>query len=457
VAAHRATYAGSQMDVPEIRYAVSGDVHIAYQTWGSGPALVTVPPFVQNVESLWQDPTGYIPRFLERCGSFATVTHFDKRGTGLSDRVPGFVGIEARMDDFRAVMDDAGIERAAVGGISEGGPMAMLFAATYPERVDALLLYGTAVRFVQGDGYPFGRTDDEFQVIIEVLAATWATDDSPLLDAFMPSMANDQQLRKWEKSYCRACASPGSVRDILEFVRTIDVRDILPSIRVPTLIGHRTGDLIASIDHARYLAEHIDGARFVEFPGEDHLPWGGDQDAFLDVVEEFLTGRTTRRVEPNRVLATVLFTDIVGSTELASQLGDREWHQVLDRHDRLVRHEVDREGGRLIKSTGDGILATFDSPSGAVRAAISLGPALKPLGIDMRAGLHTGEVELRGDDVAGVAVHVASRVESMAAPGEILTTTTVRDLVLGSPFCFSERGSHALKGVPGTFQLLTVS
>jgi class 3 adenylate cyclase len=445
------------VDVPEIHYAVSGDVHVAYQSWGGGPALIGVPPFVQNIELLWQDPTGSYPRFLERLGSFARVTHFDKRGTGLSDRVPGFIAIEDRIDDLRAVMDHAGIERATVGGISEGGPLAMLYAATYPERVDRLLLSATAARFVQGDGYPHGATAEEFDSFVDILVAGWATDDSIMVPSFMPSLSGDVQYCQWVKSYERGCASPGAVRDILAFIRSIDVRDILPSIHVPTLIVHRTGDPIALIDHGRYLAEHIPDARLVELPGYDHVPWVGDRDAVIDAIEEFVTGATPTRAPVDRVLATVLFTDIVASTELATQLGDHDWRQLLDRHDRLAKHEIERYGGTFVKSTGDGVLATFDSPSRAVRAATSFGPALRALDVDIRCGLHTGEIERRGDDIAGLAIHVAARVQSLAAPGQVLTTTTVRDLVLGSPFDFAESGQHELKGVPGTWQLLTVS
>jgi class 3 adenylate cyclase len=448
------------VEVPPIRYAVSGDVHVAYQTWGDGPAFVGVPPFVQNIELLWSDPTDLYPAFLRNLGSCLTMTHFDKRGTGLSDRVPGFAGLEQRMEDFHAVMDHAGIDRAFIGGISEGGPLAMLFAATYPERVEGLMLCGSAARFVQGDGYPHGATPELFGTVIDALVGNWATADSILAPVWMPSIAGDPEFRRWLPTYERACASPGAVREILQFVRDIDVRDVLPSIRVPTIVIHRTGDLVAPIDHGRYLAEHIPNCELVELPGSDHTPWTGENaDEIVDTIIRFALGRPAVRATPvDRMLATVLFTDIVGSTTLATALGDRDWHQLLDRHDRIARGAVEREGGRVVKTTGDGVLATFDSPSGAVRATLALAPAMRDIGIEIRAGLHTGEVERRGDDIAGVAVHVAARVEALAGAGQVLTTSTVRDLVLGSPFTFDEHGMHALKGVPGgEWRILSVS
>ena len=437
------------MTVPDIHYARSGDVHIAFQTFGSGPSLVGVPPFMQNLEALWDDPSGLYPRFLNRLAGFRTVTHFDKRGSGLSDRVPGLVGIEDRMDDFRAVMDAAGIERASIAGVSEGGPLAMLFAATYPERVETLALLGTAARFVAGDGYEHGPSPDAFAQFVDQLASHWATPESLLVPVFMPSLFEDTAFRRWSARYERLAASPGAVRDIMRFIAAIDVRDVLEAIRVPTLIIHREGDLVTPVAHGRYLAQHIAGARYVELPGFDHVPWVGDADAVLDELEEFLTGERPRGPETDRVLATVLFTDIAGSTERAAELGDRRWRELLDRHDTTARREVGANDGCVVKSTGDGILASFDSPSRAVRAAQALIAAARPLGVEIRAGVHTGEIERRGDDVAGLAVHVAARVMALAAPSELLASSTVRDLVLGGDFRFDDRGERALKGVDG--------
>jgi class 3 adenylate cyclase len=443
-------------DIPEIRYARSGEVHIAYQTWGDGPPLVGVPPFVQNIEMLWSDPSGNYPGFLRRMGAFATVTHFDKRGTGLSDR--GGFGIEERMDDMRAVMDAVGYDRAYVGGISEGGPIAMLFAATYPERVDGLILMGTGAKFGASVDYPIGIDADQLRPVQDALVENWGTPDSLLTSLWMPSMAFDEQFCAWLPSYERACISPGGLRQLLSYLNQIDVRAALDSIQAPTLILHRTGDLVVPVDMGRDLATRIEGARFVEIPGDDHVPWVGDSDAFLDEVEEFMTGQRGRHLpEPDRVLATVLFTDIVDSTKRAAAAGDREWRVLLDRHDTLVRRELERAGGREVKTTGDGFLATFDSPSRAVRAATAIRDGARSLGIEIRAGLHTGEVELRGDDVAGLAVHVGSRVSAVAGPSEVLVSGTVRDLVLGGSFDFDDRGRHALKGLDGEWPLLAVA
>jgi class 3 adenylate cyclase len=438
-------------DLPPIAYARSGDVHIAYQTWGSGPHLIGVPPFVQNVAAMWDDPTGMYPAFLHRLGSFATVTHFDKRGTGLSDRVAGG-GIEERIDDIRAVMDDVGIERADIGGVSEGGPMAMLFAATYPERVNRLLLSGTAARFTRVSGYACGVTPAVFDGMIAAVVSGWATPHSLLTPMWMPSLIMDAGFRRWVTTYERACASPGSVRDLLRFIRDIDVRSVLAAIQAPTLITHRTRDLVVSVEHGRYLAQHIPKARLIELPGDDHVPWVHGE-PLVDAMEAFLTGSASAHVDVDRVLATVLFTDIVDSTRRATELGDAAWRQLLDRHDRVLRDELARHRGVEVKTTGDGLLATFDSPSRAVRAAAAMVVAAAEVGIELRAGLHTGEVERRGDDIAGVAVHVAARVGALARPGEVLVSATVRDLVLGSGSRFVDRGSHALKGVDGSWTL----
>ncbi len=443
-------------DIPQIRYAKSGEVHIAYQTWGAGPSLVGVPPFVQNIELLWDDPTGSYPHFLRRFGTFATVTHFDKRGTGLSDRVAGSNSIEDRIDDIRAVMDAAGVERGHVGGISEGGPMAMLFAATYPERVDKLILCGTAARFVAGPDYARGVPRELYEQFTSLVVEHWATPESLLVPYWLPSLVDDAGFRRWITTYERACASPGAVREFLRFIGDIDVRSVLGSIQAPTLIVHRRDDLVVSVEHGRYLAEHIPNATYVELAGIDHVPWVGDADAVLDACEEFLTGTPPARVDVDRVLATVLFTDIVGSTERATQLGDARWRALLDRHDAVVREQLARHGGREVKTTGDGFLATFDSPSRAVRAAAAIVAATRDAGVPVRAGLHTGEIERRGDDVAGLAVHVGARVAALAGESEILVSSTVRDLVLGAEFRFDDRGLHTLKGVDGDWRLLAL-
>jgi class 3 adenylate cyclase len=444
-------------EIPEIRYARSGEVHIAYQTWGEGPPLVGIPPFVQNIETLWSDPSGLYPEFLRRFGSFATITHFDKRGTGLSDRVGGF-SVEERMDDLRAVMDAVGYERAFVGGISEGGPMAMLFAATYPERAEGLLLYGTFARLLAGPDNPAGSPPEFSKEITGALVEEWGTSDSVLMPLWMPSMFEDEAFSRWLPGYERSCASPGAVAEIVDFIREIDVRAVLPAIQCPTLIVHRTGDLVVPVDLGRELAQRIANARYVELPGDDHVPWVGDADALLEEFAEFMTGRRQHHAPtPDRVLATVLFTDIVSSTERAAALGDDAWRKLLDRHDRIVRDSLQREGGREVKTTGDGFLATFDSPSAAVRAATAIRAAASDVDLEIRAGLHTGELERRGDDVAGLAVHVGARVAALAGPSEILVSGTVRDLVLGAPFEFEDRGRRELKGLAGEWPVLAVT
>jgi class 3 adenylate cyclase len=442
---------------PETHYARSGDVHIAYQTFGTGPHLVGVPPFVQNIDALWDDPSGLYQRFLHRLAEFCTVTHFDKRGTGLSDRTTGFVGIEERVDDLRAVMDAAGIDRAVIGGISEGGPLAMLFAATYPERVDKLILSGTAARFVTGDGYPFGVAAEAIDELADAMVGTWATPESLLVPMWMPSMAGDVAFTNWVTSYERASASPGAVRDALHYIATIDVRDVLGSIQAPTLLVHRTDEQLVSVEHARYLDEHIPDATLVELAGVDHVPWVPDSTELVEEMHAFITGERRAQIDVDRVLATVLFTDIVGSTEQASALGDQQWRVRLDRHDEAVRRELKAHVGVEVKTTGDGFLATFDSPSRGVRAALAICRAAAHEGVHVRAGLHTGEVERRGSDIAGVGVHVAARVAALAGADEVLTSSTVRDLVLGSEFAFTDRGRHPLKGLEGEFQILAVS
>jgi pimeloyl-ACP methyl ester carboxylesterase len=439
---------------PETSYAKSGDVSIAYQVAGEGALdVVFVMGWVSHLDLFWEEPS--FARFLTRLGSFSRLILFDKRGTGLSDRVPTdrLPTLEQRMDDVRAVMDAVGSERAALVGVSEGAPMCTLFAATYPERTSALVMIGGYARRLRGDDHPWAPTIEDRQAYLEELERTWG---GPVgIEARMPSVANDERVRRWWATYLRMSASPGAVAALTRMNLDLDVRHVLPSIRVPTLVVHRSGDRLLPVENGRYLAANIPGARYVELPGDDHLPFAGDQDAILDEIEEFLTG-VRRGPEPDRVLATVLFTDIVGSTEQAARLGDREWRALLDRHHDLVRRELGRWRGHEVDTVGDGFLATFDGPGRAVRCACAIRDGVRSLGLEIRAGLHTGEVELHGTDVTGIAVHIGARVAAFAPAGEVLVSSTVKDLVSGSGIDFEERGAHALKGVPGEWQLFAV-
>jgi len=440
------------MNRPETKYARCGKLHIAYQVVGDGPIdLVFVPGFVSHLEEAWETPAW--ERFFTRISEFTRLIVFDKPGTGLSDPVPGAQPLDERMDNVRAVMDAAGVERAALFGLSEGGPMSILFAATYPDRVTHLVLTGTTSRFLVDDGYPHGIPDEWLAHMIERIESGWG--EGALLSLFAPSIADDPRARQWWGKFQRRAASPGMARALMEMLAEIDVRAVLPTIHVPTLIIHRTDERAVPIGAARYLAEHIAGARLVEQPGADHFPWLGEADAFVDEVELFLTGERQSR-EIDRVLATVLFTDIVGSTEHASRLGDRGWRDLLQEHNAVVRSEIARMRGREVGTAGDGFLATFDGPARAIRCACAIQEAVKPLGITVRAGLHTGECEMIGEDVGGIAVHIGARVAGLAEPGEVLVSSTVKDLVAGSGLGFADRGVHALKGVPGEWRLYSV-
>jgi class 3 adenylate cyclase/pimeloyl-ACP methyl ester carboxylesterase len=440
------------MNRPETKYARSGKLHIAYQVVGNGPIeLVFVPGFISHLEEAWETPAW--AQFFTRISEFTRLILFDKPGTGLSDPVTGPQPLDERMDNVRAVMDAAGVERAALFGLSEGGPMSILFAATYPQRVTHLVLSGTTPRFLVDDGYPHGITHEWLAGMIERIESGWG--DGALLGLFAPSIADDPRARQWWGRFQRRAASPGMARALIAMLAEIDVRAVLPTIHVPTLIIHRTGDRPVPIGAARYLAEHIPGAQLVEQPGEDHFPWIGEADAFVDEVEVFLTGERQSR-EMDRVLATVLFTDIVGSTEHAARLGDRGWRDLLQEHNTVVRSEIARMRGREVGTAGDGFLATFDGPARAIRCACAIQDAVKPLGITVRAGLHTGECEMIGEDVGGIAVHIGARVASLAGPGEVLVSSTVKDLVAGSGLSFADRGAHALKGVPGEWRLYRV-
>jgi pimeloyl-ACP methyl ester carboxylesterase len=437
--------------VPETRYARSGKVNIAYQVTGEGPLdLVYVPGWVSHVELAWEEPT--LASFLGRLASFSRLITFDKRGTGLSDRVPDdqLPTLEQRMDDLRAVMDAAGSRRAALFGVSEGGNMSILFAATYPERTAALVTFGCFAKRVWSPDYPWAPTPESRELEYAQLEREWGK----LMDLshLTPSKMNDAEFVRRLATYLRRSASPSAAVALLRMNTQIDVRAVLPAIAVPTLVVHRTDDHDVNVAEGRWMAARIPGARFVELPGDDHLPWVGDQDAVLDEVQEFLTGvRPVREVD--RVLATVLFTDIVGSTEHLARVGDKAWRGLLDRHHAMVRKEFAAFRGREVNTVGDGFFATFDGPARAVRCALRVQEGARELGIAVRAGLHTGEVELAGDNVAGLAVHIGARICALAEGDQTLVSSTVKDLVSGSGLRFKDCGVHALKGVPGEWRL----
>jgi class 3 adenylate cyclase len=437
---------------PETRYAKSGDVHVAFQVSGRGARdVVMVPGFVSNVELMWDLP--YTGPALQRAGEFARVISFDKRGTGLSDRSVGVPTLEERMDDVRAVMDAAEVERASLWGISEGGPMCLLFAATYPERTSSLVLQGSFARLSRTSDQPFGYPPEAVEPIVSTFEREWGT--GTVFQSFFPSSAHDPELRDLYARYERNSASPGALVDIVNMLAKIDVRAVLSTIAVPVLILHSAGDSVVSIEHGRYLAEHISGARLIELSGDDHLPIREDAPRYFDDVEEFLTGHRPDPL-PERVLKTVLFTDIVDSTATAERIGDKSWRTVLDRHDTIVRSEITRFRGVEVKTTGDGFLAAFDGPARAVHCAVAVRDRVGAEGLRIRAGVHTGECVDRGDDLAGIAVHIAARVMAAAEPDEVLVSRTVTDLVAGSGLTFSERGDHQLKGVPGSWPLFAV-
>jgi class 3 adenylate cyclase len=417
--------------------------------------LVYVPGLVSHLELFWEEPA--YSRFLHRLASFSRLILMDRLGTGLSDRLP--VGeastYEQRMDDIRALMDAVGSERAALLGWSEGAPLCATFAATYPQRTVALVMYGGMPRFVRAEDYPFGMPLEEVNGWLEMMPSMWGQDEE-LLRLWAPNVADQPGPRRWFARFGRMAVSPGGAVALFSMVRDLDVRDVLPAIRVPTLLVHRTGDDLVRIEHSRYMADRIPDAKLVELPGEDHLWWFGDQDAIVDEVQEFLTG-VRPAPEADRVLATVMFTDIVGSTRRAAELGDRRWRELLEGHEAVVRRELARHRGTEVKTTGDGFLATFDGPARGIRCARSIAEGVRQLGIEIRAGLHTGECELRNGDVGGIAVHTGARVSARAEPGEVLVSSTVKDLVAGSGIEFEERGSHELKGVPGEWRLYAVS
>ena len=438
--------------VPEVHYAKNGDLHIAYQVLGDGPFdLVFVAGFTSHCEHQWEEPA--LARSLERLASFSRLIWFDKRGTGLSDPVLDVnqFTLEQRMGDLNAVLDAADSKQAALFGASEGGAMSALFAATYPQRVSALVLYGSWARTLRAPDYPIGLPQEMFQDIVELGRAGWGS--AEILPVLAPSVADDPRIRNWWAQWERLSASPGLAARLLEVAFEIDIRAILPAIRVPTLVIHRSGDRFAPVEHGRYLAQHIPGARYVELEGADHPHFIGDSDRVIGEVESFLTGQ---RVEwpTERVLATVLFTDIVGSTQHAARLGDRRWRDLVKAHHRLIRRELDRYRGCEVDTAGDGFLATFDGPARAVRCAQAICEGVQHLGLEVRAGVHTGEIEVGGDNsVRGIAVHVGARIAALAEGGQVLVSRTVRELVAGSGLGFESLGTHHLKGVPDDWEI----
>jgi pimeloyl-ACP methyl ester carboxylesterase len=438
---------------PETRYAKSGDLNIAYQVVGEGPFdLIYVPGWISNVELMWEEPAH--AHVLERLLRFSRLILFDKRGTGLSDPVSldRLPTLEERMDDVRAVLDAVGSQRTAVFGFSEGGLMSVLFAATYPERVTALVLYGIFAKRIWSEDYPWAPTPEARRREIDALERNWA--ETMDLDQLAPS--ESEAFKRRLATYFRRSASPGAAVALMRMNTELDVRNVLPSIQVPTLVLHRRDDRDAKVEEGRWIAGRIPGAKYVELAGDAHTLWAGDTDALVDEIEEFLTG-VRRGPEPDRVLATVLFTDIVGSTDHATRLGDRRWRGLLDEHHGRVRRELERYRGLEVDTAGDGFFASFDGPARAIRAACAIRDSVAPLGIEIRAGLHTGECEVLQDKIAGIAVNTGARVAGEAGPGEVLVSSTVRDLVAGSGIQFEDRGVFELKGVPGEWRLYAVS
>ena len=438
---------------PETRYARSGDLHIAYQVVGEGPIdLVYVPSWISQVEHYWEEPV--VAGYFERLASFSRLILFDRRGSGLSDPVPSAPTLEEQIDDVVAVMDAAVSEQAAIFALLDGGAMAALFAATHPERTNALVLYEAMPRMSWAEDYPWAPRREEREARLRE-GMNWG--DGSSVAALSPGAAENPRVRAWFARLERLSASPGTAIKLMRMNGEIDVRAVLPSIQTPTLVLHRPADALMDVRHSRYLAEHIPGARYVELPGTETLVFGSDADGELDEIEEFLTGVRPVR-DPDRILATVMFSDIVDSTSRAAELGDRRWRDLLDLIDRSIAQELARFRGRTVKSMGDGFLATFDGPARAIRCATAIRDAASAqFGLRMRSGLHTGEIEVIGNDVGGIAVHIGARVGANAAPGEVLVSGTVKDLVVGSGIRFEDRGERELRGVPGQWRLWAVA
>jgi len=451
---------------PETRYATSGDLRIAYQAFGDGPDLVWVPGWVSQLDLYWEEPA--LARFLRRLATFARVVVFDRRGIGLSDRVTmgSLPTLEQRTDDIRAVLDDLGVEKAAVLGQGYGSPIALLFAATYPERTSSLVLYSpNAKGGLRTDDYPWGSTAEQQEAWVERSTRMWGTNEfaAEWLARLAPSAAGDDRTIEWIARVLRAAGSPAASRTLSEMNAATDVRAILPHVHVPTLVLVREaaktpkgGVDVDAVAEARWIAEQMPNASFVVAPGRDYLPWVGDQDALVDEIAEFVTGDRPVR-EPDRVLLTILFTDLVGSTERVAELGDLRWRELLEDHNEAVRRVLARYGGREIDRAGDGFLATFDGPARAVRSALAIVSELASLHLDVRAGVHTGEVEIVGEGIGGIAVHIGARVAALGIAGEVLVTRTVKDLTAGSGIEFQGRETHALRGVPGDWELFAAN
>jgi pimeloyl-ACP methyl ester carboxylesterase len=438
--------------IPKTQYAWSGDVSIAYQIIGNGPLdLVVVPGWVSNIDLFWEEPS--FVRFFQGLAEFSRVILFDKRGCGLSDKVLHAPTLEERMDDVLAVMDAVGSERVSLFGYSEAGTMSSLFAATYPERTQALIVAGGYARKLKTDDYEWGVTEEDSQAYIDELPNVWG---GPVgIEYIAPSRANDLRFTQWWAKFLRNSASITTSGLLIRANMAVDIRHILPSIQVPTLILHAKDDLTVTIENGRYLAEHIPGASLVELDTPDHLPWVGNPEQVVAEIKGFLTGYHEEH-DVNRAVVTVLFTDIVDSTRLASELGNTAWWDLLEAHNAVIRHELTIHRGREVKSTGDGFHAVFDGPARAIRCGCAIREAINQIGLSVRIGMHTGECELRSDQIEGVAVHIAARVAALAEGGEVLVSQTVKDLVAGSGFKFEDRGEHVLKGVPEHWRVLAV-
>jgi class 3 adenylate cyclase len=437
---------------PETRFAQSGDASIAYQVLGQGPLdLVMVPGFVSHVEFAWEDPS--YAQFLQKLASFSRLILFDKRGTGLSDRITGIPTLEQRMDDVRVVMDAAGSKKAALFGVSEGGSMSVLFAATHPERTSALVLYGSIAKGWLVDDESGALTKEQDQESDDHWRTGWG---GPVgIENMAPSLAHDERFRQWYAKFLRLSAGPTTVINLLRMYGQIDISAILPSIHIPALVLHRTADQAIEVEQSRFLAGHIPGAKLVELAGEDHFWWVGNTDAIANEIAEFLTGERPQ-TDSDRVLATVLFTDIVDSTKRVVELGDSRWRDLLAIHHSMLAREIDHFRGRYVESTGDGCLATFDGPARAIRCASALCDESHRMGLEIRAGLHTGEIELMEQRIGGIAVHTAARVLAHARANEVWLSRTVKDLVAGSGFEFNDQGDFTLKGIPGEWRLFRV-